>query len=95
MTHYLSHDPFMVPPMDDLTDAWDELLNVLPDGWEAGRPAWNERRQEWSLYAWDGSERAKVGHRSREWTAVHPTQAGAVRSMAQCMAEIRQGRVPK
>lgn len=81
--------------MDDLTDAWAELLAVMPDGWEAGRPAWNERRQEWSLYAWDRSERPKIGHRSREWTAVHPTHAGVVRSMARCISDIVQGNVPK
>jgi hypothetical protein len=47
------------------------------------------------MYAFDPSERAKVGLRSREWTAVAPTEEGVVREMARCLREISAGRVPK
>ena len=93
MTPYLSRDPFRLPPMDDLREACDELLAALPAGWRTGRPAWNERR-EWSLYAWDARERAVVGHRTGEWTAVHPTQAGVVRELARCVRAIHDRRIP-
>lgn len=95
MTHYLSRDPLRLAPMDDLKEAWDGLFEILPATWRTGRPAFNERRGEWSLYAWDASERPKVGRRSREWTSVHPTQAGVVREMARCLGEIGAGRAPR
>lgn len=79
MTHYLSRDPFTVPPMQDLEAAWDELLATLPPGWQVGRPAWNERRQEWSLYAWDGAGRPSICRRAGEWTAV-PSAARFIRA---------------
>ncbi len=47
------------------------------------------------MYAFDPSERAKVGIRSREWTAVAATEEGVVREMARCLAEIKEGRAPK
>jgi hypothetical protein len=47
------------------------------------------------MYAFDPSERPKVGLRSREWTAVAETEAGAVRETARCLREIGEGRVPK
>ena len=37
-------------------------------------------------------EATKVGHRSREWTAIASTEAGVVREMARCLREIRDGR---
>ncbi len=85
-----------IPDMtdDELLDAWNELHEATPPRWFIGRPAYNERRDEWSLYAFDTSERPKVGHRSREWTAVAPTQARVVRTMARCLREIAAGRVP-
>jgi hypothetical protein len=95
VTNYLARDPFGLPPMDDLREAWDELLGALPTGWQTGRPGWNERRQAWSLYAWDASEQLTVGRRSRAWTALHPAQARAVREMARCATEIDGGREPR
>jgi hypothetical protein len=81
--------------MDDLREAWDLLNDSLPRGWQTGQPRWDERRQEWSLYAWDATERPVVGRRTREWTAVHPTQAGVLRELARCVAEISDGRAPR
>ena len=54
-------------------------------------PAFFERRDEWQLYAFDPTQRPTVGHRSREWTAVHLTQIGVIRSMAKCLREIGAG----
>ena len=54
----------------DLEDAWDGLHDAKPPGWFVGRPFCNERHKEWEPYAFDPSERAVVGVRSREWTAV-------------------------
>jgi hypothetical protein len=51
--------------MSDLESAWDALLAVLPAGWYVGRPSYHEERDEWLLYAFDPSERAVVGVRSR------------------------------
>lgn len=75
--------------------AWDDLNQVIPDGWTIGRPSFHPERDEWLQCAFDPSERPKVGLRSREWTAVHPTQIGVVREMARCPREIRAGRPPR
>jgi hypothetical protein len=74
-----------------LAAAWD----ATPPGWHVGRQSEHPERGEWVMYAFDPSERAKLGLRSREWTAVHPTEEGVVREMARCLREISAGRVPK
>ena len=43
----------------------------------------------------DTREKAKLGHRSREWTAVGETEEAVIREMARCLREISAGRVPK
>lgn len=78
-----------------LEHAWNELHEALAPGWYVGTPAFNERRNVWSMYAFDTTERVKMGKRSREWTAVHPTQEGVVREMARCLREMAAGRVPR
>jgi hypothetical protein len=47
------------------------------------------------MYAFDQRERQKLGHRSREWTAVGNTEEECLREMARCLREISEGRVPK
>ena len=47
------------------------------------------------MYAFDRSERAKVGIRSREWEVEGPTEEHVVREMARCLHEISEGCVPK
>ena len=59
------------------------------------RPSYHNERREWLSYAFDPSERPKVGLRSREWTAVAPTEEGVVREMARCLAELAEGRAPR
>lgn len=81
-----------------ISEAWNELHDATPPGWYVGPPSFNPRRGtggEWSLYAFDTRERPHVGRRSREWTAVSPTQEGVIREMARCLVEIAQGRVPR
>lgn len=80
-----------------IEDAWNEVHDATPPGWFVGTPSFNPHRGvgEWSMYAFDTTERAHTGRRSREWTAVHPTQEGCVREMARCLREIGAGRVPK
>ena len=79
----------------NLEYAWAELHLATPPGWYVGRPLYNARRDEWSLYAFDTTEKAKIGRRSREWTAVGPTEERVVREMARCLTELAAGRVPK
>jgi hypothetical protein len=80
---------------DELEAAWVDLHESTPPGWFVGRPLCNERRDEWSMYAFDTTERLKVGHRSREWSSVAPTQARVVHEMARCLRKLEAGRVPK
>jgi len=74
--------------------AWDELHADTPPGWYAGRLG-QRHGGSWAMYAFDTTEKAHVGRRSREWTAVGQTEAECVREMARCLREISEGRVPK
>lgn len=78
-----------------LEEAWDEVYAAMPAAWTVGRPSHHPERQEWLLYAFDPAERPKVGHRSREWTAVSQTELLVIREMARCLRAIAEGRVPK
>lgn len=80
-----------MPPGAVVTDpalaaAWDELRAALPPGWIANRPSHHHEDRSWHLYAYDPSERPKVGRRSREATAVGETEAACVRAMARILA---------
>jgi len=46
------------------------------------------------MYAFDTTEKAHIGRRSREWTAVGQTEDDCVREMARCLREIAAGRAP-
>ena len=46
------------------------------------------------MYAFDTRERAKAGHRSREWTAVADSELEVVGDVARCLRLIREGRAP-
>lgn len=76
-------------------EAWADLLDATPVGWYVGPPVFHVERDQWALYAFDATERVKIGKRSREWTAVAPTEVGAVRELARCLREIAAGRVPR
>jgi hypothetical protein len=80
---------------DTLESAWDEPHAAKPPGWYVGRPSYHDERDEWIMYAFDPTERPKVGLRSREWTAVGRSEVHVVQVMARCLREISAGRVPK
>lgn len=46
------------------------------------------------MYAFDTTEKAHIGKRSREWTAVGQTEVECVREMARCLASIADGQRP-
>ncbi len=73
----------------------NELHDATPPDWYLGRPPYDEGRREWVMYAFDPSERARSGHRSREWNAVAQTEVRVVREMARCLRLIGEGRVPE
>ena len=79
----------------DHEDGWAELHEATPPGWYVGLPAYFDKGAEWSMYAFDPSERPVAGHRSREWTAVHPTEVGVVREMARCLRIFGAGGWPR
>ena len=59
-----------------MEEAWDAIHAVLPAGWYVGRPSEHPEPREWIMYAFDPSERPRVGLRSREWTAIGPNGGG-------------------
>jgi hypothetical protein len=79
----------------ELAAAWDAVHENTPAGWCVGRPGFEERYNQWSMYAFDTTEKAVVGKRSREWTAVGQTELHCVETMAYCLRELREGRWPK
>ncbi len=81
--------------MSDLEDAWAQVHAATPTGWYVGQPSHYSERGQWLQYAFDPSERPKVGLRSRAWEAVGTSELDAVREMARCLRDIRAGRVPR
>jgi hypothetical protein len=80
--------------MTDIHDAWEQVHAAKPVGWFVGRP--NQRHGgEWAMYAFDQTEKAHIGRRSREWTAIAMNEVDCLVEMARCLAEIGEGRVPK
>ena len=47
------------------------------------------------MHAFDPHGTPIVGKRSREWTAVGPTELRRVEEMARCLGELREGRWPE
>ena len=47
------------------------------------------------MYAFDTREKAKLGHPSREWTAVGHSEEAVVREMSRCLQEDRRGQGAK
>lgn len=78
-----------------MLDAWEAVHENTPDGWVVGRPGYGPERHQWSMYAFDRSEKPVVGKRSREWAAVGQMELHCVREMARCLAELKVGRWPK
>ena len=76
-------------------DAWAEV-HAANDalGWFVGGPGQRHGGQ-WAMYAFDPKEKAHIGRRSREWTAVAQTEEECIREMARCLRLIGEGKVPK
>lgn len=81
----------------DLEAAWAALDAATPPGWYVGRPSKHDEMagSQWEQYAFDPSERPKAGKRTREWTAIAPTEVEVVLAMAGCLRKISAGRMPK
>ena len=80
---------------DALAAAWDLVHDNTPEGWQVGRPGYVDRYRQWTMYAFDPSERPVVGKRSRESTAMGQSELHCLKVMARCLSEIRAGRWPK
>ena len=80
--------------MTNLEAARAAVHENTPEGWYVGRPGIEERYGQWSMHAFDPSEKPVVGKRSREWTAVGQTELHCVEEMARCLGEIKAGRWP-
>ena len=79
----------------DLEAAWATVHENTPEGWYVGRPGWEDRYRQWSMFAFDPSEKAVEGGRERQWIAVGQTELDCVRDMARCLGESKAGRWPK
>ena len=60
-----------------------------------GRSSDYHEHHEWTQYAFDHREQAKVGVRSREWTVVGATDVAVRAKMAGRLRELGRGRVPR
>ncbi len=68
--------------MTDLEEVWSAVHEDTPAGWYVGRPSYHDERREWVMYAFDPSERPRVGLRSREWASLAATEEGVLDEMA-------------
>lgn len=86
-----------VPTANELAATWADVHAANePLGWFVGQPTEpTVRGLEWTQYAFDPRETPRVGRRTREWTAMAPTQLGVLREMARCLREISGGRAPR
>lgn len=78
----------------ELQAAWNELHDATPPNWQVGLPS-QRHGGSWEMYAFDQTEKPKVGRREREWTATGQTEEECIREMARCLREIGAGREPK
>lgn len=74
------HQPTADERPDALRRAWHSVHVNTPAGWYVGTPGYEERFRQWSMYAFDPSEKPEVGKRLREWTAVGQTELDCVQS---------------
>ena len=79
---------------DELEAAWAEV-HEAPAGWSVGLPMELPERGEWAMFAFDTRERAVVGKRTGEWETLGRTELEVVRSMADCVRELKAGRWPR
>ena len=82
-------------PQSSADAEWPDLLASTPAGWYVGTPAYNGLYRHWEIYAYDTTEDVPPTQRSREWTAVAPTEERVIREMARCLRLIAAGEVPR
>ena len=77
--------------------SWSCISRATPSRHAAGSLAiqGNATAAQWQMYAYDTTEKAEIGRRSREWTAVVESEVECVLEMARCMREISEGKVPR
>ncbi len=78
----------------ELAEAW-ALPRHHTRGLVVGTPGWEDRYEQWSQFAFDPSEPAVLGGRERQWMTVGQTELDCARSMAYCLADVKQWRWPK
>jgi len=74
----------------ELAEAWTALHAAAPPGWFVGRPGQRHGGQ-WAMYAFDTTEKAEIGRRSRAWTAVGQTEVDCVREYGALSAGDQRG----
>ena len=84
----------MIDPDRDLDALLSAVHDATPPDRSVGRPSCHDERHGWTQCALDEREQAKVGVRSREWTAVGATAGEVLLEMARCLQELNAGRVP-
>jgi hypothetical protein len=67
----------------------------LTSGADACPYSIHDERHEGTPHAFDPREVAKVGARSRQWTAIGATEVEVLVEMARCLREINAGRAPR
>ena len=78
----------------EIAAAWAEIHAATPSGWFVRRPGFDPGHGQWTMYAYDPSERPVVGLRSREWTCVGQTEVRVLREIAKALRAISEGGVP-
>jgi hypothetical protein len=71
-------------------DAWQELYDAIPRGWEVGRPPYDHARRRWRLYGYD--RRLARRGRADTVTVEAESEEQAVREMARRLREARSPR---
>lgn len=71
-------------------EAWQELYDAIPNGWEVARPPYDVERRRWRLYGYDrkAARRGKV----EAVTVEAESEEQAVREMTRRLHEARHRR---
>ena len=76
-------------------DAWERIDDATPAGWFVGLPSVAPGRvMPWSQYAFDRSERAVIGQRQREISAVGDTEIDVLERMSERLEQAKNARMP-
>lgn len=83
--------------MTELETPWAAVDAATPAGWIVGRPYRHDEMAggQWEQFAYDPSDRPRVGRRTREWIAIANSELSCVLEMARCLRELAAGRPPR